>query len=152
MSNLKLNNPNKYESFEFTLRKDKHPIAYYRKMSELLNQGLSLKDAENIISNPIELEIYYEIDNGLMCVEAEAVESGTIFSPYTQEQYEDDDTKDDTDFVKNKTDSVIDELFVNCHKKFNTKSGDITLNETLEISRLKQKLVSLIKKQINENN
>ena len=33
----------------------------------------------------IELEIYYEKGTGLFAVESEAVESGTIYSPYTGE-------------------------------------------------------------------
>lgn len=33
----------------------------------------------------IELEIYYEKGTGLFAVESEAVESGTIYSPYTAE-------------------------------------------------------------------
>jgi hypothetical protein len=36
-----------------------------------------------------ELEIYYEKGTGLFAVESEAVESGTIYSPYTAELCED---------------------------------------------------------------
>ena len=37
---------------------------------------------------PIDLELYYEVGVGLMAVEPGAVESGTIYSPYTRELYD----------------------------------------------------------------
>jgi hypothetical protein len=45
---------------------------------------------EKIVNDmEFELELYYEKGTGLFAVESEAVESGTIYSPYTAELCED---------------------------------------------------------------
>lgn len=85
---VKLNTYDNYESIKVTLSKGEYPIAYNNKIEELVEQGLykTTEDAEN--DNPtieIEMEIYYEKHYGLFAVESEAVESGTIYSPYTSE-------------------------------------------------------------------
>ena len=42
---------------------------------------------EEVALEPMDLELYYEIGAGLMAVDPAAVESGTIWSPYTRELY-----------------------------------------------------------------
>lgn len=91
---VKLNTSDNYESIKVTLSKGEYPIAYNNKIEELVEQGLykTTEDAEN--DNPtieIEMEIYYEKHYGLFAVESEAVESGTIYSPYTSELCDDVD-------------------------------------------------------------
>lgn len=91
---VKLNNYDNYESIKVTLSKGEYPIAYNNKIEELVEEGLykTTEDAEN--DNPtieIEMEIYYEKHYGLFAVESEAVESGTIYSPYTSELCDDVD-------------------------------------------------------------
>lgn len=85
---VKLNNYDNYESIKVTLSKGEYPIAYNNKIEELVEEGLykTTEDAEN--DNPtieIEMEIYYEKHYGLFAVESAAVESGTIYSPYSSE-------------------------------------------------------------------
>ena len=91
---VKLNNYDNYESIKVTLSKGEYPIAYNNKIEELVEEGLykTTEDAEN--DNPtieIEMEIYYEKHYGLFAVESEAVESGTIYSPYSTELCDDVD-------------------------------------------------------------
>lgn len=91
---VKLNTSDNYESIKVTLSKGEYPIAYNNKIEELVEEGLykTTEDAEN--DNPtieIEMEIYYEKHYGLFAVESEAVESGTIYSPYTSELCDDVD-------------------------------------------------------------
>ena len=91
---VKLNTSDNYESIKVTLSKVEYPIAYNNKIEELVEEGLykTTEDAEN--DNPtieIEMEIYYEKHYGLFAVESGAVESGTIYSPYTSELCDDVD-------------------------------------------------------------
>lgn len=88
----KLNNSDNYEHLcNVVLTKDKFPIAFENKVQELMAEcGYTREQAEESIPNmEIELEIYYEQGAGLFAVESGAVESGTIYSPYTKEVYTD---------------------------------------------------------------
>lgn len=87
---LRLNNSDDYEHFEIFLTEEKYPIAYANYLKSLIQgAGMTEPDARmEIALYPIELELYYEIDAGLMAVEAGAVESGTVFSPYSREEYQ----------------------------------------------------------------
>jgi hypothetical protein len=90
---VKLNNSDNYESIgKIVLTKEKFPIAFQNKVDELIEEKVcsTREEAEKIVSEmEIELEIYYEKGTGLFAVESEAVESGTIYSPYTAELCED---------------------------------------------------------------
>lgn len=89
---MKLNNSDSYEPIMVILSPDKYPIAFNNKVEELLEQKLFNTRAEAeafVVSAPIEIELYYEKGTGLFAVESEAVESGTIYSPYTKELLED---------------------------------------------------------------
>lgn len=92
---VKLNNSDNYESIgKFKLSEDKTPIAFKAKVEELIEEGVchSEEEAKALVNDmEIELEIYYEKGTGLFAVESEAVESGTIYSPYTAELCEDCD-------------------------------------------------------------
>lgn len=96
MNKLKLNNSENYESIHVKLSKDKTPIAFENKVSELLEQGAfdTREKAEKWVSEvEFEMEIYYHKDNGLFMVESDAVENhADIYSPYTAEKYEDYDS------------------------------------------------------------
>ena len=90
---VKLNNSDEYESIgTFKLTKEKTPKAFAAKVEELIEEGVcqTEEEAETLIKDmEFELEIYYEKGTGLFAVESEAVESGTIYSPYTAELCED---------------------------------------------------------------
>ena len=88
---VKLNNSNDYEPIKIVLTKDKYPIAYNNKVEELVEEGLYKTKEECEINNPtfeIECELYYEKGCGLFAVEEGAVESGTIYSPYSGDMAE----------------------------------------------------------------
>ena len=84
---FKLNNSNEYEHLcNVTLTKEKFPKAFAAKVDELIEEGVctTKEEAEAVIADmEIELEIYYEKGYGLFAVDSEAVNSGTIFSPYS---------------------------------------------------------------------
>ena len=88
MAQLKLNNAENYEPIgTIKLTKDRFPIAYENKVQEIIEDGgYSREDAEEIVEGiDFELEIYYHKGYGLFAVEIEAVDSGTIYSPYNGE-------------------------------------------------------------------
>lgn len=89
---FKLNNSNEYEHLcNVKLTKEKFPKAFAAKVDELIEEGVctTKEEAEAIIADmEIELEIYYEKGYGLFAVESEAVNSGTVFSPYSGEEGE----------------------------------------------------------------
>lgn len=83
---MRLNSADSYEPITIILTKENSPIAYNNKIEELVESGAysSKEEAEEnhkIIA--IECEIYYEKSYGLFAVDADAVESGTIYSPYS---------------------------------------------------------------------
>jgi hypothetical protein len=90
---VKLNSAEEMEMIgKIRLAKDKFPIAFNNKVEELLEEGVcnTKEEAEKIVNDIIfELEIYYEKGHGLFAVECEAVESGTIYSPYSRDMCED---------------------------------------------------------------
>lgn len=87
MAKLRLNSVEDYEHLcNVRLAKEKYPIAYENKVQELVEQGLPRIDAEKCVNDMvIELELYYHKEYGLFAVESDAVESGTIYSPYNGE-------------------------------------------------------------------
>ena len=93
---MKLNNAENYEPINVILTKDTYPIAYNNKIEELVEEGLyeTKEDAEKEWPKfEMELELYYTKHSGLFAVESGAVESGTIYCPYTREEYTDVDVE-----------------------------------------------------------
>lgn len=92
---IKLNNSDQYESIKVILSEEKHPQVFENKVKCLMLSGLSKEEAKTEarkwFSNGIELELYYEPEYGLFAVEPDAVEAGTIYSPYSRELAEDSD-------------------------------------------------------------
>ena len=83
-----LNNSDDYEPITIYLDEVKTPIAFQNKLDELMEDGAfeSEEEAKNFIRTaPFEMELYYEKGYGLFAVESAAVESGTIYSPYSAE-------------------------------------------------------------------
>lgn len=85
---VKLHNAENYEPLTIRIDKNVAPIAYNNKIEELVEQGAypTKEDAEK--DNPyfeMDCEIYYEKEYGLFAVECGAVESGTVYSPYSGE-------------------------------------------------------------------
>lgn len=93
---LKLNNSDEFEQLDvITLSKDRYPIAFQAKVDELVEEeGVSEEEAEAMVEEmEFQLELYYHKSYGLFAVECDAVESGTIYSPYSGEQYKDADAE-----------------------------------------------------------
>lgn len=91
---VKLNSADNFERLIIIVDKEQYPIAYRNKIEELVEQGCynTIEKAER--DNPtfeIDCEIYYDKHSGLFAVECEAVESGTIYSPYSGELCDDCD-------------------------------------------------------------
>jgi hypothetical protein len=61
------------------------PEACRRKKYELVhNSGMTTEEADrHILTTPIPLEFFYDIDRGLFAVEAEAGECSEVYNPYT---------------------------------------------------------------------
>ena len=83
---VKLNNAEQCEGIFIIIDKEQYPIAYRNKIEELVEQGCypTIHDAEK--DNPffeMACELYYDKHSGLFAVEQGAVESGTIYSPYS---------------------------------------------------------------------
>ena len=91
---VKLNNAEQCEGIFILIDKEQYPIAYRNKIEELVEQG-AYADAELAeFHNPtfeMECELYYDKHSGLFAVECGAVESGTIYSPYSGELCEEFD-------------------------------------------------------------
>lgn len=89
MNKVKLNNAENYESIgTIKITKDRFPIAYENKVEELVSEGLTREEAEEIADGmEVELELYYDKGTGFFAVESDAVDccSVDIFSPYTGE-------------------------------------------------------------------
>lgn len=88
MTKLKLNNSDNIESVMVTICPIKNPIAFENRVNSLVSSGLSLEEAKEEASKPLEMEMYFDINNGLFMVEAEAVGNTDIFNPYTKELLE----------------------------------------------------------------
>ena len=89
---VKLNSAENYEGITIIIDKEQYPIAYNNKIEELVEQGCydTIEDAEK--DNPmfeIDCELYYDKHSGLFAVECGAVESATIYSPYSGEVCDD---------------------------------------------------------------
>lgn len=75
------------EVIEILLTPTKFPIAFNNKVDELMEQGAfnTREEAEHWVqTTPICMEILYEKDSGLFCVESDAIESCCLVSPYTK--------------------------------------------------------------------
>lgn len=114
MKAIKMNNADNYESINIILSRNNTPIAYQNKLDELMDLKAfdTQSEAEKWLSEtPIELELYYENGYGLFGVEAEAVESMEIQSPYSGapileedeiDQFNDDDKPQySNEFIQN---------------------------------------------------
>lgn len=91
---VKLNNGNNYEGITIIIDKEQYPIAYRNKIEELVEQGVYADEELAEFHNPtfeMDCEVYYDKHSGLFAVECGAVESGTIYSPYSGELCEEFD-------------------------------------------------------------
>lgn len=72
------------ETLDVYLSEHSTPVAFARKLSELIAQGISEPEAREFLKSPIELELVYEPEHGLFALESEAISSSlNIISPYS---------------------------------------------------------------------
>lgn len=95
----KLNNAQQYEKLcNVKLDKEKYPIAYGRRVDELVSLGVAKtrEEAEEIVAGEeVELELYYSPNYGLFAVDSTAVEDGaTIYDPYSGEVWSEFDEEE----------------------------------------------------------
>lgn len=80
---MRLHNSDEYESIKIWIDPIQHPIAFKNRIKSFEYSGMTEEEVIKMASQPIEMELYYDSDTGLFMVEPEAVESGTIYHPYT---------------------------------------------------------------------
>ena len=88
---MKANKIGELEVISVLLTRQTFPIAFQNKLNELMESGAFDNEEEAtkwIETTPIVLEIMYEKDSGLFAVESEAIESGSVVSPYSGEEIE----------------------------------------------------------------
>jgi hypothetical protein len=132
MKAIKMNNADNYESINIKLTKENTPIAYQNKLDELMDYKAfdTQAEAEKWLSEtPIELELYYEYGYGLFGVEAEAIESMEIQSPYSGapvldeseiDQFNDDDKPQySNDYIQNALNDDLINSIINCANNSN---------------------------------
>ena len=127
MKAIKMNNADNYESIDIKLSRENTPIAYQNNLDELMDCKAFDTQAEAekwLRETPIELELYYEYGYGLFGVEAEAIESTEIQSPYSGAPILDEDEIDQfndnnkpqysNDYIQNVLSDDMIRSIINC--------------------------------------
>lgn len=80
----RLNTADEYEPLNVRITEEEYPIYYRNKLRELMDEnGMTEEDAREALDGwEVTLELVYHTGYGGFAVEAEAVETGTIYSPY----------------------------------------------------------------------
>ena len=84
---LRINPAGEEEIINISLDKEHTPIAYQERIADLMDSGLTFDEAKKMANEPLEMEVYFQRDEGLFLVESEAVANTEIFSPYTAKRY-----------------------------------------------------------------
>ena len=82
---MKKNKAENYEGILVYLDEKRTPLAFNEKLKELMEEGAfdNENDARSyILTNPIELELYYHKGYGLYGVESDAIECSDLYDPY----------------------------------------------------------------------
>lgn len=81
------------EAIEVITTPQTNPITYRRRVRCLMLSGLSQPEAERIASTePMKLELFYDIGLGAFAVDAEAVGNTPLYNPYTAGEIPDETT------------------------------------------------------------
>ena len=89
MEQVRINPAKKAEYISVKLSKERTPIAYQKKLDELIEQGAfeTVDEAEAWLNGAdFDLELYYQKECGLFAVDPEAVACSTCYSPYTGDE------------------------------------------------------------------
>ena len=79
---MKLNAAGKEEVIVLKIDETQHPVAYKAKLNELIEAGMTEKEARDVINDGITMEVFYSPNQGFFLVESEAIESTEIYNPY----------------------------------------------------------------------
>jgi hypothetical protein len=86
---MKINSPDLVETIDFYLDPIKHPLAYNAKLKELIECGMTEKEAmRHLQNNPVLLELYYSSNQGLFMIESEFIEVDEPYNPYDGKKME----------------------------------------------------------------
>ena len=84
------------ETIDVLLSPNRHPIAFERKVRCMMTSGLTRPEAEaHVLVTPLQLEIFYDVGQGLFALESEAIESITVFNPYTGDEVPKEDEEEE---------------------------------------------------------
>lgn len=80
----RLNMADEYEPLNVRITEEEYPIYYRNKLRELMDEnGMTEEEARKALDGwEVTMELVYHTGYGGFAVEAEAVETGTIYSPY----------------------------------------------------------------------
>lgn len=78
-----IGNSDECESMRIHIDRINHPSSYYSKFLSYINSGDTIERANNVTSASIDMEVIADSNGAIFLVESDAVESGTIYSPYT---------------------------------------------------------------------
>lgn len=84
MDRARLNTADEYEPLNVRITEEEYPIYYRNKLRELMDEnGMTEEDARKALDGwVVTMELVYHTGYGGFAVEADAVETGTIYSPY----------------------------------------------------------------------
>ncbi len=91
MNRVKVHTAGTEEVIYVTLNPNEFPIAYGKKLEELINSGMDEEEARAVLLQPIELELYYDMDRGMFAVESEPAQEINMFNPFTKEMLVNDE-------------------------------------------------------------
>jgi hypothetical protein len=84
------------ETLDIYLSPTTYPVAFERKIRCLMNSGLSKEEAEAVLlTSPIQVEIFYDIDRGLFAIESEPIGYIPVFNPFTGEELKKEEEEED---------------------------------------------------------
>lgn len=89
MERVKVAKSGNEEIVEIYLDENQHPTAFKTKLKELIESGMTEKEAREFIrTTPFVMELYYAPFQGLFAIESEALESITAYNPYDGDRME----------------------------------------------------------------
>lgn len=95
---MKKHKAGEVEIMDVFIDEHKHPQCFNAKKEELIESGMTEKEAMDFIRcTPFQMELYYYKFNGLFLVESEAVDSTQIFNPYNGAELEPNEDDEDYD-------------------------------------------------------
>jgi hypothetical protein len=129
---------------ELYVEPEKMPETYRRKKYELIHcSGMTETEADKyLLTTPIKLELFYDIDRGLFAVEADACESCEMFNPYTGKEIPNDNLPPATlPSPRQVVDRITGELEdINSELKQAWEDGDFNMTDDERIENARESI------------